>query len=46
MAALDEETYDASVDTEINDAEAREAVKEYERIQEDMLLSVKYKVCP
>lgn len=45
LAALEGESYDTSVETEINDAEATEAVKQYERIQEDMLLSVKYKVC-
>lgn len=44
LAALDGEIYDASGETEINDAQATEAAKEYERIQEDMLLSVKYKV--
>lgn len=46
LAALENESnFDGtSGETEINDAEACQAAKEYTRIKEDMLLSVKYKV--
>lgn len=40
----DDYSFAASHETEINDAEAAQAAQDYNRIKEDMLLSVKYKV--